>query len=427
MRARVLAIAVPIGLAAAACVDDAVFELAAPDGELIASTGDAVDNECQAVTGSGTSFTLQSAPSAAWSEPSRHVFLLQVSETFDEVGEENDTADPGGTGVWDLLPISEVAGTTLVTALPAEHGYSSGSGASAQACLVREYSELTLATDLVPRPWNGSSGGVLALFVSGRLHFEADTWIDASGAGFAGGIESGDESTLVATTSWDATPATGAGKGHGVDMRSGVRFGRGSYRNAGGGGNRRRGAGGGGAGAGNGGAGEDGLTATSGGLGGRAPDAGTSVARVFFGGGGGGGHGATVAAIAGTGGSGGGLVFVVAREISLDGGGGFRANGGRGSNALDGAGGGGGGGGGGGTIVVWAASEPDGELECEAQGGRGGTELGQGGIGGGGGGGACWADLPALVNVSGGTAAHPGGMGSEGVDGDPGPIPFTLE
>lgn len=427
MRARLLAAALSIGFAVAACSDEAVFELEPPDGERVASTIDAIDNECQPVTGSGTNFTLQSAPSEAWSERGRHVFLLQVAESFAEDGADNDTGAPGGVGVWDLVPISEVVGTTLVTALAAEHAYVSGTGAAAQACLVREYSELTLETDVVPRPWNGASGGVLVFSVSRRLHFEADTWIDASESGFVGGIESGDEVSLVATTSWDATPSTGGGKGRGIDTRSGTRFGRGSYRNAGGGGNRRRGAGGGGAGAGNGGPGEDGLTTDSGGLGGHTPDSGAGIERLFFGGGGGGGHSASVAVIAGTGGSGGGLVLVRAREISLDGAGGFRANGGKGGAAITGAGGGGGGGGGAGTIVVWAERDPDGDLSCEAHGRAGGTGLGQGGIGGGGGGGACWTSFPSLVNVSGGAAAFAGGSGSAGVSGVPGSIPFVLE
>ena len=74
---------------------------------LIASTFDAVDNECQAVSGEGNQFALQAPPSAAWSQRGRRVLLLQVAAEFGDVAGENDTSDYGETGYWNVAAIDQ--------------------------------------------------------------------------------------------------------------------------------------------------------------------------------------------------------------------------------------------------------------------------------------------------------------------------------
>ncbi|WP_126546844.1 hypothetical protein [Hymenobacter amundsenii] len=126
----------------------------------------------------------------------------------------------------------------------------------AQAVLMPVYKGLTINApgSIVAAPWNGTTGGVVALIVTGDLTVSAGAKIDVSGQGFRGGSIIGDnqsapEPTLV-TLYRSPNPANGGEKGEGIagyqaDYTSG-RYGRGAPANGGGGGNSHNAGGGGG-------------------------------------------------------------------------------------------------------------------------------------------------------------------------------------
>ncbi|TXI80857.1 MAG: DUF11 domain-containing protein, partial [Flavobacteriales bacterium] len=231
-----------------------------------------------------------------------------------------------------------------------------------QVVRVPQYSNLTLTSDLICPPWNGSAGGVLAFDVAGTLSFNGFT-VNANARGFRGGYQDQASSGANVSTTYVTTSLTeSSGKGENiagtprfmwngfnpVDLGAawngfpGGDFGRGAPGNGGGGGND---------------------------------------------------HNAGV-----RGGVGGGLVIMNVGNIA--GAGTITANGSYGEpgvfgSAPDGAGGGGGGG----TIFVNASlTSPTANLTLQANGRRGGNTLNDAGDehgpGGGGGGGAIWFNLP---------------------------------
>jgi uncharacterized repeat protein (TIGR01451 family)/fimbrial isopeptide formation D2 family protein len=306
-----------------------------------------------------------------------------------------------------------------------------------QVVRVPQYSSATLGSTLTASPWNGSTGGILAIDVAGNLALGSAT-VSVDSKGFRGGGTrqlaggSGGANTdyrNVASSNYHG------GKGEGVagtpryvydsttdtvvdTTVEGYPNGstaRGAPGNAGGGGtdgnpttNDQNSGGGGG---GNGGAGGLGGNTWSsnlarGGYGGVAiPDA---AALIVLGGGGGGGSRNNSAGTASSGGTGGGIVLITAGTIS--GSGTISANGADGNDADND---GGGGGGAGGSVVVVASTGGLGSLSINARGGKGGDawpgELPNGtpgdrhGPGGGGGGGFIAINGSASTSISGGT------------------------
>ncbi|HNR54804.1 MAG TPA: hypothetical protein PKJ19_06555, partial [Flavobacteriales bacterium] len=245
-----------------------------------------------------------------------------------------------------------------------------------QVVRVPQYSNLTLTSDLICPPWNGSAGGVLAFDVAGTLSFNGFT-VNANARGFRGGYQDQASSGANVSTTYVTTSLTeSSGKGENiagtprfmwngfnpVDLGAawngfpGGDFGRGAPGNGGGGGNDHNAGGGGGA---NGGAGGVGGLGWQG-AGGTNPSGGRpgigvpqALGRLYLGGGGGGGD-ANNATTGVRGGVGGGLVIMNVGNIA--GAGTITANGSYGEpgvfgSAPDGAGGGGGGG----TIFVNAS------------------------------------------------------------------------
>ncbi len=289
-----------------------------------------------------------------------------------------------------------------------------------QVVRVPQYSNLTLTSDLICPPWNGSAGGVLAFDVAGSFNFGGFT-VNANARGFRGGYQDQAASGANVSTTYVTTSLTeSSGKGENiagtprymwngfnpVDLGAtwngfpGGDFGRGAPGNGGGGGNDHNAGGGGG---GNGGAGGVGGLGWQG-AGGTNPSGGRpgvgipqALGRLYLGGGGGGGD-ANNATTGVRGGVGGGLVIMNVGNIV--GAGTITANGSDGEpgvfgTAPDGAGGGGGAG----TIFVNASQpSPTANLTLQANGGRGGNTLNDNGFehgpGGGGGGGVIWYNLP---------------------------------
>ena len=322
----------------------------------------------------------------------------------------------------------------------------SATGKSAyQVVVVPQYSSATTSAALSVKAWDGRSGGVLALDVSGTLTLNATT--DLSGAGFRGGggrqltgqgsgatnsdyVNSsalnthgskaeGSAGTPRYTFQSGAGAITDNGADNGAVTPGGYPGGdtaRGGPGTAGGGGtdqnpaaNDQNSGGGGGGNGGAGGIGGDAWVPTKNtqtpGLGGRGGAAAPySAAALFLGGGGGAGtrNNGTVGSAQSSGGSGGGMGFL--RAGKLAGSGTLKSNGGVGvTPTIDG----GGGGGAGGSWLVYAVTSSA-TLSVLAQ-GASGTDADQAGTttphgpGGGGAGGVIYTNLSsAALNVSGG-------------------------
>lgn len=294
--------------------------------------------------------------------------------------------------------------------------WSATAGASTyQVVVVPQYSSATLSSGLIALPWNGSTGGILAMDVAGTLTLgNATVAVDGMGFRGAAAMTLAGINTAANTDYQFAAPAgyaSGAAGAHGSKgegiagtpayVQSGTTFlatgtaypsgtagkdgsmARGAPGNAGGGatdgaptaaGRNNDNAGGGGGG--NGGAGGFGGNAfgnnlSSGGEGGVAFP--VTVNRFAMGGGGGGGsNNVFVTAQDSSGGAGGGIIFI--RASSMSGSATLTANGmtaytGTSTNA-------GGGGGAGGTIVAVTANGGETGLTLQANGGAGGGNQG---------------------------------------------------
>lgn len=346
-----------------------------------------------------------------------------------------------------------------------------------QVVRVPQYANATLSGTVRAAPWDGTSGGVVALDVALTLDLSG-FGIDVDGAGFRGGggrAIAAQPTTTVPAFRWDDASRFGS-KGEGTagtprfvsDQRSpddgttlpdvidlapwwggyptGVGrsgdAGRGAPANAGGGGafasadadNAGGGGGGNGGAGGRGGAGYrvvgwggvlpdyTNLVERLWGFGGAAVRAPAIDALVFGGGGGAGDSNGNDLGERASGGAGGGLILV--RAGTLRGVGRLSA---RGARAPDNGGDGAGGGGAGGSVVV-VATQWTATLTVDARGGRGGDAAVDApfahGVGGGGGGGVVVTTGPVLVDVSAGdsgrTSVDDGAPGGARHGGEPG-------
>ena len=307
-----------------------------------------------------------------------------------------------------------------------------------QVVRVPQYLSATLTSGLTALAWNGRTGGILAIDVSGALNLGgAGVTVSVDGMGFRGGGAqqwAGDSDGAITDYVNVATNTVHGVKGEGIAgtpryvydstglvVDTGAEgypdgsTARGAPGNAGGGGtdgrpsiNERNSGGGGG---GNGGIGGMGgntwnTNLALGGFGG--DDFPATAGRIVMGGGGGAGSRNNSSGVMSSGGPGGGIVIV--RAGTVTGSGAITANG-RDGVAADNDGGGGGGAGG--SVVVVAANGGLGSLTARAQGGAGGNAWPsqapggspgeRHGPGGGGAGGVVVLSGSANVSVTGGT------------------------
>lgn len=288
--------------------------------------------------------------------------------------------------------------------------YSYNIAGKVQLVTLLQFPDAVVTDTLRAMPWNGSTGGIIALEVGGTLTINAP--VSADGAGFRGGaavpVSDNNCNFLVSQIGYFFAPGNwrGATKGEGIAIVDADKvLGRGPQANGGGGGNDHNSGGGGGGNTTDGGNGgendEPGFLNCDGywpGLGGN--DIPAVQSRLFLGGGGGAGHGNGTTT--GFGGRGGGIVYVKAGAIN-----GaspvVTAKGWNGGTAL---GDGGGGGGAGGTIWLDCPAPPAG-LVLNTQGGNGGNSnnFNQNrcfGPGGGGSGGRILSNVPGILPSLGG-------------------------
>lgn len=311
-----------------------------------------------------------------------------------------------GVGGFELARVAAVGIDWILLTQPLQRAFAA---VDTQIVSVPEYAAMTVPSGarVTARPWDGSTGGVVAFLVRGPLRNDGS--IDVSGLGFRGG---------QATTSWvftlpgreirgctsldgppdpggDAIPGGeigvgGARKGEGIT--NGDLHGRGNLANGAGGGNCHNAGGGGGGGYGGGGKGNSwsGDERDTGGL----PGVGivrTPLMQLVFGGGGGAGEENNGPDPQMPGANGGGSVWI--RAGSYLGNGSILANGadreGKQPPFNDGEGGGGGGG----SILLRTAERSPCPAALSARGGNGGNTQNNHGPGGGGGGGAVLAHV----------------------------------
>ncbi len=239
------------------------------------------------------------------------------------------------------------------------------------------YNDALVTNTLLPKPWDGQTGGIIAFEVQNQLTLNAA--IDASAKGFRGGksFAVGSNSCSWVLNNSNYTYASGnwraAEKGEGItEITVGKELGRGAQATGGGGGNDHNAGGGGGA------------NQTKGGLGGRNDEPSTfgcqgnnpgvggktnasSTGRIFLGGGGGAGHSNND--VGSNGGLGGGIIYIKTNVLNPK----NQKIISNGETPKTTAGGdGAGGGGAGGTIVLDLKSTITAPL-LEAKGGAGGT------------------------------------------------------
>lgn len=313
--------------------------------------------------------------------------------------------DLAGAGLFEPVAVDTVMGDTIQVAYRFSNAYDPAG--KVQVVRIPYYDHAVVGGTLRAQPWDGNTGGILALYAR-TLTLQAD--IDVSGQGFRGGsaelVYDGNCSWLFSYDNYryGAGSIRSGGKGEGV---AGIPIdwprGRGPAANGGGAGNDHNSGGGGGAQLSAGGRGGEndnpsifGCQGPNPGLAGRPLP--SLDERLFLGGGGGAGHGNNE--VATDGGNGGGLVVLITDEIQ---GNGFaiRANG---ADAATAGGDGAGGGGAGGTIFV-KSNEYENELAVEALGGQGGDADNNNadqcfGPGGGGSGGRILGDFTAGATAS---------------------------
>ncbi|AKJ08422.1 hypothetical protein ATI61_1308 [Archangium gephyra] len=328
-------------------------------------------------------------------------------------------ARDSGAGRWELARVAEVGTGVLRLSAPLVNRFASVS----QVVRVPEYTDVRIANagTLRARAWDGRSGGVLALLVTGTIFNQGS--LDVDGLGFRGGSAEADVALeLYDCAAEDGTASVGGGarKGEGLAGLGDAipRSGYGRLANGGGGGNCHDAGGGGGGHVGPGGQGgrssQEAEEREVGGRGGSALRYTRSQERLLLGGGGG-------AGIEGTaGGVGGGIVFVRAREIEGPRPRGFITANGLGAPSASGLHGGGGGGGAGGTVHVRVAQK----LGCTVLSANGGAgAFSDTSPGGGGGGGLLFlqaqggvpADCSATVSAGGAGYSPVGTRGAEPV------------
>ncbi|HEX8745779.1 MAG TPA: hypothetical protein VF717_01180 [Pyrinomonadaceae bacterium] len=408
-----------------------------------------------------TSITL-GAPAGAATTITTGDLLLVIQMQDAQINDNNNssygdgvTSDPGSgssavnqSGLYEYVVATSNAGSTvsirgagtnngLVNAYATATATNSRGQRRFQVVRVPQYLSATLTSGLTAMPWNGRTGGILAIDVSGALNLGSAS-VSVDGMGFRGGGArqlAGD--TGCANTDYRNTTANTCHGIKGEGIAGTPRYvydpstlsvldtavegypngatARGAPGNAGGGGtdgnpsvNDQNSGGGGG---GNGGAGGMGGNTWSsnlarGGFGG--DDFAAAANRLIMGGGGGAGARNNSTGTESSGGAGGGIVMM--RAGAITGSGTITANGAGGSAAAND---GGGGGGAGGSVVVVAVNGGLGSLTVRAQGGDGGdawtTQAPNGtpgnrhGPGGGGAGGVVVLSGSASVSVTGGT------------------------
>ena len=292
--------------------------------------------------------------------------------------------DIGSCGNYEFAEVKKIGDNYLVLRSRLQRAYSITG--SVQLVRVPKYINAKVAGDITALPWDGSVGGIVALYTTGSINLGAN--IDVTGKGYRAG-----KASLSFYLDWfpnfrfPFSSGRGGQKGEGIaDYETKFEAGRGPNANGGGGGNDINSGGGGGSNFGSGGHGGNNELSPSILWGEGAVSLSNSILnrKLFLGGGGGGAHQNDGKGTSGE--NGGGLIFIKSNSI-IGNGYSILANGNSviPGSTIDGAGGGGAGG----SILI-DTKNISGVLKLEAKGGAGGNQFylpqchGNGGGGGGG-------------------------------------------
>lgn len=349
-----------------------------------------------------------------------HVMLVQMRGVDADADNDNtygSILNYAKSGNYELFTVQDIAFNVVTLNEVLKKLYVM----SGRVQLVRipEYDDVEVVGTVTGLPWNGVTGGIVALIANGTLSFSAD--IDATGIGFRGANVVTNTPCLTGSpTGFDGyvttAPEDKAGKkGEGISENGDDRYARGAPANGGGGGNDRQTGGGGGSSYAPGGSGGELMFPPPGSCGGTFPGIGgypliydNAENRIFMGGGGG--AGSSNLGLGSDGGNGGGIVLIIANTI--EGNNFFIRSNGESVTAVsmdDGAGGGGGAG-----VVLMDVANFTSVINVQVHGGDGGDVdnsfdgVNCVGPGGGGSGGVLWMPAPAVpgsVNMDAGGGA----------------------
>ncbi len=333
-------------------------------------------NQYATIASVDTCTGIATVTSSAGFNPGDKVMILQMKGAT--INESNTAAFGApvlnGAGLYETNIITAINGNqvSLMYHLVNVYDFSS----RVQLVSIPQFTDALVTAPLLAQPWNGNTGGVIALEVSGTLTLQAG--ISADGAGFRGGqsltIVPNDCNWLLPNNDYyyDDNNWRGSLKGEGIAATiADKEAGKGAPANGGGGGNDHNAGGGGGSHAtagGDGGRNDEpsafGCNGNSPGIGGYALP--FSSTRIYMGGGGGAGHANNNQPTHG--GNGGGIIYIKAQTIVSN----NQSISANGADAASSTGDGIGGGGAGGTIIA-SATSLTGTLSLMASGGNGGS------------------------------------------------------
>lgn len=294
------------------------------------------------------------------------------------------------SGNYEFNTVKSVSGKVISLVYSLSNAYAIDG--SVQMVYVPVYQDITIQSPLTGSPWNGKTGGIIAIEASGTITLNNN--IDANGIGFRGGkVRDNTVGSILCEPDIyfaDYNTNRGGQKGEGILKWDSTKLlNKGPWANGGGGGNNANAGGGGGANGGKGGQGgkiyyDPGLPNCLGGNGTPGNILSNTAKKIFLGGGGGAGH--QNDKVGSSGGNGGGIVFIktsalIGNNKNIDA---------SGNNSEDVGNDGAGGAGAGGTIFIETTQSKN--INLISKGGKGGDNLwtkftqchGTGGGGGGG-------------------------------------------
>jgi hypothetical protein len=396
-------------------------------------------------------------------EDDEWVVIMQMQDDVIGVTGNNvnfgDMGDIENAGIYEIRQIqshTETAGvpTTITLQNNPNYTYNFGANSLVQIITLTQLGapDYTTTGNMSAKDWDGTTGGVLAIYTPGILTLNHSLSADFNGFRGAGPNAGGSAGCSGGGSYRVNTQNNFADKGEGIFRRTAnnQRAGMGKILNGGGGGNSHNGGGGGGGNytsGGDAGPGWPTCNPSAGGLGGISLQADISVGRIFMGGGGGAGEGNNN--LSTDGGDGGGIILLKAEEVTTDACAGVTISANGESIAFAGNDGGGGGGAGGSIVLevnTWNITGGC-PLIVESNGGDGGDVNSGATHGGGGGGGqgvVFYSSTTPTTNVTTNTNNGAGGCDNNsspcnsqagsggGVDGDgvqdmlTGPLPIEL-
>ncbi|MCX2743511.1 T9SS type A sorting domain-containing protein [Mangrovivirga sp. M17] len=260
-------------------------------------------------------------------EVGEKILIMQMQD--DVIGETGNNSNFGdmvnikSAGLFEMVEITsinEVSGTpNSIEVDNISNAFNICSNCSVQIISFPDLgTNYSTTADITSKGWDGKTGGVVAVRVSGVLTLNHDIIMD--GKGFRGGSRDNNSVSGSCDDSqfYSSSDDRYSGKGEGIYKidNNNYLYGRGKILNGGGGGNEHNGGGGGGGNlntGGDGGAGWNCSSASSGGIGGLGLSSYISSNRIFLGGGGGAGEGNNY--VNTDGGNGGGIIILQAQTL----------------------------------------------------------------------------------------------------------------